>query len=79
MALTIPGIDDELEAQLRARAMGHGRSLEEEVREMLKAGVARFETGDELLAFIRGQVEPLGGIELEIPSKEYFDDPIHKP
>ena len=35
-ALLIRGLDDELKRQLRLRAAGNGRSMEEEVRQILR-------------------------------------------
>lgn len=38
--LTIRNLPDEVQAALKARAVGHGCSTEEEVRRLLKAAVA---------------------------------------
>lgn len=42
-SLLIRHVDDDLRARLKARATAHRRSLEEEARELLRAGVARDE------------------------------------
>jgi antitoxin FitA len=39
--LTIRNVDDELKAALRVRAAEHGRSMEAEVREILRTVLAR--------------------------------------
>jgi plasmid stability protein len=39
--LTIRDFDDALKAELRVRAARHGRSMEAEVREILRAALAR--------------------------------------
>jgi plasmid stability protein len=38
-SLTIRNLDDALKRRLRLRAAGHGRSMEEEVREILRTAV----------------------------------------
>ena len=70
-SITIPNIDEAVEARLRERATRYGRTLEEEALEMMKAGLAA--TGEEprnLYEAIRRFVEPFGGVELEIPPRE---------
>lgn len=69
--LTIRKLDPELKARLRVRAAQHGRSMEEEMRLILKAALADERMrGGSLFEFIRGQVEPLGGVELEASPPE---------
>lgn len=70
--ITVRNIDDEVKGALRERAARRGRSLEEEVRQTLAASVrkeTRPRTGAELLERIRARVEPLGGIELDLPPR----------
>jgi len=68
--MTIRNLDEGVKARLRQRAASHGRSMEEEVRTILRAAVtAPPRSGAELLAAIRRRVEPLGGIELELPPR----------
>ena len=43
--------------------------MEEEARRILKAALISEETGAEWVASIRSRFEPLGGVELEIPSR----------
>lgn len=43
--LTIRDFDDELKAALRVRAAEHGRSMESEVREILRTALERPEIG----------------------------------
>ncbi len=68
-SLIIPDIDEKLQAQLAARAAEHGRTVQEEAREILARAVGPPEDEEEnLYLWIRRRVEPLGGIELpEIP------------
>lgn len=69
--LTIRRLDPEVKDRLRQRAARHGRSMEAEVREILKQALAaRPETGEELYAAIRRRFAPLGGVELDLPPRE---------
>jgi plasmid stability protein len=70
-SITIRRLDDAVKANLRLRAAGHGRSIEEEAREILKAGVAGQRVPRLNLAeSIRRHIEPLGGVELAFPPRE---------
>lgn len=76
--LTIRDMDDDLEALLRLRAARHGLSMEEEAQSILRAALAgpvRDDSGAALYAAIRARVEPLGGVELGLPSREPQRDP----
>ena len=76
--VTIDGFDDALVERLRARANVHGCSLDKEVLDIL-----RKETGTaapsrrpkDLYAFIRACVEPLGGMEIDLPPRDMPPDP----
>lgn len=75
-AITIRNLDDELKARLRLRAARHGRSMEEEARRILNTALtAEPATGQSLLDDIRALVEPFGGIELELPTREPTREP----
>jgi antitoxin FitA len=70
-SLTIRSLDDTVKLRLRIRAASHGRSMEEEAREILKAGVATNDVPNLNLAeSIRRHIAPLGGVELTIPPRE---------
>jgi plasmid stability protein len=69
-------LDKELHKKLRVRAARHGRSIEAEAREILKAGLREKEAPQYNMAqAIRRHFEPLGGVELVIPPR----GPIRKP
>ena len=70
-SITIRRLEDTVKAKLRLRAASHGRSMEEEAREILKAGL-RATRGPQLnlAESIRRHVEPLGGVDLALPSRE---------
>jgi plasmid stability protein len=74
--ITIRGLDDAVKKRLRVRAARHGRSMEEEAREILKIGVSTGEREPNLAESIRALFEPLGGVDLpEFPDKP-VGDPI---
>jgi plasmid stability protein len=77
-SLTISGLDERLVASLREQALRHGRSVEEEARQILEAGLAEAagnpaprSVGDAIHALFA----PLGGVDLVIPPREPVRDP----
>jgi plasmid stability protein len=70
-SLNIRQLDPTLKEQLRVRAAQHGRSMEAEARAILKEALAAPPpaTGAELLESIRQRFGPLGGVELELPTR----------
>lgn len=66
--LVIRNVEDNLHARLKARAAAQGRSMEEEARQVLRAGLeAEPVPADESLwSAMRTLFEPLGGVDLEI-------------
>jgi antitoxin FitA len=75
-SMTIRNIDEKLKARLRVQAAKHGRSMEDEARDILRAalsgGPARPRT---LVESIRRRIESIGGIELQIPPREPMREP----
>jgi plasmid stability protein len=75
-SITIRRLDDAVKARLRIRAARHGRSMEEEARQVLSAALAEEPKGTLNLAeSIRRRIQPLGGVDLELPVRE----PIRRP
>lgn len=75
-SITIRRLEESLKARLRVRAAHHGRSMEEEAREILKAALASERAGQRNLAkSIRGRFAVLGGIELPELSRESMQRP----
>ena len=75
-AITIRKLDEKVKARLKIRAAHHGRSMEEEAREILRTALSASSNQQENLAdAIRRRFAPLGGVELELPRR----DPIRKP
>ena len=73
-SITIRNLDDGVKTGLRKRAAGNGRSMEEEVRLILCGAVAREAVPAEGLGTaIHELFKPLGGVELDLPSRE----PMH--
>ena len=74
--ILIRRLDDSVKARLRVRAARHGRSMEAEAREILKAGLAGpADTTKKLFERIHARFAALGGFELpEIPR-----EPIREP
>jgi plasmid stability protein len=73
--MTIRNIDEALKRRLRVRAAHHGRSMEEEVRDILRAALSEEPRQPSLLQSIRARL-PEGGVDLEIPPREPAPDPI---
>lgn len=75
-SLVIRNIDDALKNRLRQRASRHGRSMEEELREILRMTLATEPTtGADFLAAVRKRFAGLEDVELEIPRREIGRDP----
>lgn len=75
-SITVRKLDDNLKRELRVRAAANGRSMEAEVREILRQTLSRRTPGGaEFLNAIRGRFAAIGGVELELPPR----DPIREP
>jgi plasmid stability protein len=79
-SITIRNIDEDLKKRLRLQAAQHGRSMEEEIRAILRSALSgrtpeREQTGLDLFNEIRALFAPLGGIELEPLPREPIREP----
>lgn len=74
-SITIRNLDDRLKRRLRIRAAEHGRSMEEEAREILRLVVDEPAPPENLAAAIRARVAALGGADIDLPSR----DPMREP
>lgn len=75
-SITIRNLDAVTKQKLRVRAAKHGCSMEEEVRNILRAAVAREpEEPRDIVVAIREIFAPLGGVELELPPREPMREP----
>lgn len=74
-SIIVRDLEKGVKKRLRTRAARHGRSMEEEVRSILREAVER-ETGEEnLAAAIQAHFAPLGGVELELPPRGPMREP----
>jgi antitoxin FitA len=75
-SITIRRLDETLKTRLRVKAAHHGRSMEEEAREILRNSLADAPQREiDLATAIRRHVEPIGGIELILPKREAVRKP----
>jgi plasmid stability protein len=69
--LTIRQLDDKTKTRLRVRAAHHGRSMEEEAREILRSALTASSPAKANLAkTIRRRFASFGGIELGLPRRD---------
>lgn len=78
--MTIRNIDEALKKRLRVRAALHGKSMEEEARDILRAALSAEQRrlGD-LGETIRARFAPLGGVDLPETPREPIRNPIEFP
>ena len=75
-SITIRNLDDDVKTRLRVRAAQKGRSMEEEVRLILREAVGREEAPAKGLGTaIHERFKPFGGVELELPPRELMREP----
>lgn len=76
--LTIRDLDDSVKLGLRMRAARHSRSMEEEVRQILRQAIegdTLAQTEQDLASRIRARVAAVGGVELKIAPRELPREP----
>lgn len=71
--LTIRQLDERTKARLRVRAAQHGRSMEEEAREILRTAVRVPAAKENLADAIRRRF--MSGVELELPPRDALREP----
>jgi antitoxin FitA len=76
-SITIRNLDEALKTRLRVRAARHGRSMEEEARDILRAALNRQRgNATNLVDRIRARLAPFGGFELpQIPREPMRSPP----
>lgn len=67
--LTIRDVDDDLKGRLRVRAAGNGRSMEAEVRAILRAALPESAPQDGLGTSIHQLFADVGGADLSQPPR----------
>ena len=75
-SMTIRNLDEKLKARLRMQAAKHGRSMEDEARDILRSALSTASMRTATLAkSIRRRIEPLGGVELQNAPREPMREP----
>jgi antitoxin FitA len=75
-SITIRNLDDSVKAQLRVRAAQHGRSMEDEVREILRIALAESShSPGNLAASIRAKFKVFADFELPELSRAPLREP----
>jgi plasmid stability protein len=74
--LTIRDLDESLKRELRIRAARRNRSMEEEVRQILRAALSEPAVpANDLASRIRARFVDLGDVELQLPPREPVPPP----
>lgn len=77
-SMTIRNLDEQLKSRLRIQAAAHGRSMEDEARDILRTALhVEPHSGQTLVSAIRSRVAPLGGVELTQPDRQAIREPIN--
>lgn len=66
-SITIRNLDDDVKRRLRVRAAEHGRSMEEEARDILRQVVGQPSAPRNLGQAIHARFAALGGVDLGLP------------
>ena len=75
-SITIRNLDDALKSRLRVQAAVHGRSMEDEARDILRSALNREQRGRRnLAAAIRARFAALGGVELPCVARDAMRAP----
>jgi len=78
-SITIRNLEETTKRKLKVRAAMHGRSMEQEAREILKGALRqkpqKLKTGADLAESIRRRFAPFGGVELEPLPRTPIRDP----
>jgi len=75
-SITIRNLDDSLKSRLRIQAAVHGRSMEDEARDILRSALNRTPARQgNSAASIRARFAPLGGVELPVIPREPLRTP----
>lgn len=75
-SLTIRNLEDPLKVRLRIRAAHHGRSMEDEVRHILRAALTEeTQPAPHLGEAIRQRFAHLGGVDLPDTTRDHLREP----
>jgi plasmid stability protein len=73
-SITIRNLDEVVKYRLRIQAAEHGRSMEEEAREILRLAMSHPAPPANLSAAIRSRIAPLGGFDLPPTERQPMRD-----
>ena len=68
-SITIRNLEEELKQSLRVQAAVHGRSMEEEAREILRRAIRPQQPRRDLGKAIRARFERLSGADIVVPER----------
>jgi len=68
-AISIRDLDDEVKHRLRIRAARHGRSMEAEIRAILREAVAEPTRSEGLFTTLLDRFAAIGGVEVDLPAR----------
>lgn len=75
-SITIRNLEETLKSRLRVQAAYHGRSMEDEARDILRSALNREPAPPgNLAASIRRRFSRLGGVDLPVFAREPMRDP----
>ncbi|MFM8481216.1 MAG: FitA-like ribbon-helix-helix domain-containing protein [Gammaproteobacteria bacterium] len=74
-SITIRNLEDDLKRRLKIRAAEHGRSMEEETRDILRRVMSDADSPRDLAAAIRARVSPAARADLTLPTREPMREP----
>ncbi|MCY3543143.1 MAG: plasmid stabilization protein [Chloroflexi bacterium] len=75
-SITVRNLDEGLKRRLQIRAAENGKSMEQEVRDILRAALdEESQSGKDFVYGIRARFAELGGVELELPPRELAREP----
>lgn len=74
-SITIRNLDDHLKHRLRVQAAEHGRSMEEEARDILRKAVGKPDAATNLGEVIHRRFAAMGGVDLDLPPREPMPEP----
>ena len=74
-SITIRNLEDDIKQRLRVRAAEHGRSMEEEAREILRRVMTEDSPPRDLAAAIRARVARSARADLDLPVREPMREP----
>jgi plasmid stability protein len=78
--VTIRNLDEKVKRKLQVRAAQNGRSMEAEARDLIAKGLestpAEADPQEDLATAIHKRFAALGGVELEIPPREFSHRPL---